>query len=343
MWLGTTIACTECHNHKFDPFTQKEYYQLLAFFNGIPENGLDGTKVNPVPSLRVPTPEETAAAETSRTNGRRWRNASRAKRQKSIWTTPPGRRWSSRIFEPRGDRPVGRRAAAQRMVLQGNEGTASWRFVTKPAARFSAARSRMREPRTGLSQHFFTGATPPLHISAGDKLFTYVWLGSGRIRPKKSCFNSTTAPGNIERIGAAITSTGATKKSPSRHLIGAAARSRQMGPAGGGRAYCRPGRRLRQCQWHSFHPIRRHGLLGQNGSGNTRSAGDGLYHAVRMGGGEGRQTSQANPRPDRRGASQRTDAQKTGVTCTYYIRCVDAGLRSVFEPLNQEEGKTEKS
>jgi hypothetical protein len=31
-WLGTTIACAQCHNHKYDPFTQKDYFRLLAFF-----------------------------------------------------------------------------------------------------------------------------------------------------------------------------------------------------------------------------------------------------------------------------------------------------------------------
>ena len=33
VWLGSTIECAQCHNHKYDPFTQKEYYQLFAFFN----------------------------------------------------------------------------------------------------------------------------------------------------------------------------------------------------------------------------------------------------------------------------------------------------------------------
>ncbi|HXE53760.1 MAG TPA: DUF1549 and DUF1553 domain-containing protein [Tepidisphaeraceae bacterium] len=33
VWLGTTLACAQCHNHKYDPFTQKDYYQLLAYFN----------------------------------------------------------------------------------------------------------------------------------------------------------------------------------------------------------------------------------------------------------------------------------------------------------------------
>jgi hypothetical protein len=33
VWLGSTLECAQCHDHKFDPFTQKEYYQLFAFFN----------------------------------------------------------------------------------------------------------------------------------------------------------------------------------------------------------------------------------------------------------------------------------------------------------------------
>ena len=33
VWLGTTLQCAQCHNHKFDPFTQKDYCRFLAFFN----------------------------------------------------------------------------------------------------------------------------------------------------------------------------------------------------------------------------------------------------------------------------------------------------------------------
>ena len=37
VWLGTTFACAQCHNHKYDPFTQKEFYQFLAFFESCEE------------------------------------------------------------------------------------------------------------------------------------------------------------------------------------------------------------------------------------------------------------------------------------------------------------------
>ncbi len=54
VWLGLTVACTQCHDHKYDPITQKDYYSLYAFFNNIPENGLDGRNGNAVPMIKTP-------------------------------------------------------------------------------------------------------------------------------------------------------------------------------------------------------------------------------------------------------------------------------------------------
>src|SRR5678816_4811177 len=59
VWLGTTIACAECHDHKFDPITTREFYQFYAFFNNIPEKGLDGHPDNPVPLSLIHISEPT--------------------------------------------------------------------------------------------------------------------------------------------------------------------------------------------------------------------------------------------------------------------------------------------
>lgn len=40
--LGITMECAQCHDHKYDPFSQKEYYQFYAFFNNSPEKGYEG-------------------------------------------------------------------------------------------------------------------------------------------------------------------------------------------------------------------------------------------------------------------------------------------------------------
>jgi hypothetical protein len=56
-WLGLTAACAQCHDHKFDPISQREFYQLFAFFNNVPETGLIVTD-NPPPLITVTTPEQ---------------------------------------------------------------------------------------------------------------------------------------------------------------------------------------------------------------------------------------------------------------------------------------------
>ena len=53
-WLGLTIGCARCHDHKFDPITQREFYQFAAFFNTIPEKGADGLEGNAVPLIAAP-------------------------------------------------------------------------------------------------------------------------------------------------------------------------------------------------------------------------------------------------------------------------------------------------
>ena len=40
--LGLTLACAQCHDHKFDPITQNDYYRLYAYFNTLGDAGLDG-------------------------------------------------------------------------------------------------------------------------------------------------------------------------------------------------------------------------------------------------------------------------------------------------------------
>ncbi len=53
-FMGLTAHCAQCHDHKYDPITQKDYYRLYAFFNTIAEQGLDGQTGNAAPFIKVP-------------------------------------------------------------------------------------------------------------------------------------------------------------------------------------------------------------------------------------------------------------------------------------------------
>jgi hypothetical protein len=59
-FMGLTMGCARCHTHKYDPITHKEFYQFFAFFNNVPERGLDGRTGNAVPFMLLPTPPQQA-------------------------------------------------------------------------------------------------------------------------------------------------------------------------------------------------------------------------------------------------------------------------------------------
>ena len=58
VWMGLTAGCARCHDHKFDPITQKDYYSLFAFFNNIDEKGFVWNFGNEPPVIQAPLPEQ---------------------------------------------------------------------------------------------------------------------------------------------------------------------------------------------------------------------------------------------------------------------------------------------
>jgi hypothetical protein len=80
VWLAQTFNCCRCHDHKYDPFTARDFYSMKAFFNNVPELGRGNydasTLLNSPPHLKLPTPEieadlaklraELAVAETAK-------------------------------------------------------------------------------------------------------------------------------------------------------------------------------------------------------------------------------------------------------------------------------------
>jgi hypothetical protein len=78
VFLGLTMGCARCHDHKYDPITQKDFYRLFAFFNNVPEKGLVYNFGNDEPLIPAPTREQ--AAELARLT--QLRSAAEAKFEK---------------------------------------------------------------------------------------------------------------------------------------------------------------------------------------------------------------------------------------------------------------------
>lgn len=96
-FLGLTMGCARCHDHKYDPITQKEFYQFFAFFNNIDENGVYfETRGNVGPQLTVPTAEQSTRLDELQ------QQLANAKRE--LDTQPPEellRQWSAETHDPK--------------------------------------------------------------------------------------------------------------------------------------------------------------------------------------------------------------------------------------------------
>ncbi len=68
VWMGISMGCVVCHEHKFDPFEMKDFYQLFAFFNSLDGPVMDGNRQDTAPVLKVAT--ESQKAELASLDGR---------------------------------------------------------------------------------------------------------------------------------------------------------------------------------------------------------------------------------------------------------------------------------
>jgi len=172
VFLGSTLACTECHDHKYDPFTQREFYQLYAYFNNVPEQGLDGQKENPKPSIRVPSVEQ--AAERDALTRKRDTLESEVQAALAKVTIEPLKAPLPLAAQPRelvwvdDELPAG-------ATVDGNDKSDSWRWVTSPQPVLNGRRASQRTAK-GLAQQLFTGPREPLVIGEGDKLVAHVLI-----------------------------------------------------------------------------------------------------------------------------------------------------------------------
>ena len=94
VFLGLTLGCSRCHDHKFDPMTQRDYYSMFAFYNNVPEKGFVWNFGNEEPVIKAPLPEqEMRLAELDA----RLAGAEAKDRMVESKSEPAQRRWERRI------------------------------------------------------------------------------------------------------------------------------------------------------------------------------------------------------------------------------------------------------
>ena len=172
VWLGLTLNCAECHSHKYDPISQKEFYELYAFFNSLEEVGAGGqrgfhNKFVP-PFIKVSTPETKQKIAEAESN----LSAIEAEIRTAIEVVD----YKEPLQESGGPSlwPMPRELVWVEDALPGNTRQEGNPFEWVSDDVKSGSKAMRRTDANGLQQHFFTKTDRVLQVGEDDKLFAWI-------------------------------------------------------------------------------------------------------------------------------------------------------------------------
>lgn len=164
VFLGLTMGCARCHDHKYDPISQQDFYRFYALFNNVPETAHVGNRDNDAdkPFVKAPSVlQEQQIAELQRAI-QQAETAVQAEQNQTA-PQPVEKIWIDDELPP-GAQPFGNGGGPQQFL-----------FVSKDDHPVHSGTKSSHRSSSGRGQHGFQGAQP-LTISAGTKLFTWVFL-----------------------------------------------------------------------------------------------------------------------------------------------------------------------
>jgi hypothetical protein len=173
-WMGLTMGCAVCHDHKLDPITQKEFYQVFSIFNNISEKAMDGNALLPPPTMQLPSPEQERQL-TEFDNRIQDLEKRRRELVAAMNYVDPASLTNSTKPEPKelvwidDDFPKG----AEVRVHEGNEPN---KWINKTEGPVYSGDRAIQRSGSGLHQVYFGKGVEPLTIGGGDKLFAYVYI-----------------------------------------------------------------------------------------------------------------------------------------------------------------------
>ena len=175
VWLGATVGCAQCHDHKFDPYTAKDFYSFAAFFADVQGPGVYGGGSKWEPTVMLPTLSQASALQEI--------DGELAKLDRVFKTSSPGlaaeqMAWENEIRSQLVSTEPTDFAWVDDVQSNGGKTEGTWKFVGRneaPVFSKQFSRQQIAAPDKTV-QHYFHGAKRTFKLAEGDKLFAYVWL-----------------------------------------------------------------------------------------------------------------------------------------------------------------------
>lgn len=172
-WMGLTAGCAVCHDHKFDPISQKEFYSLYAFFYSAADPALDGNTLLTAPTVQIVAPEQRQQLDDLSARIAAAEKTLREQLEAIVYLDPadvqppPPVQVVENIWIE-DDTPAGAKITA-------SPGQPT-QWVSKPDAPVFSGQRALRRTDKGLAQDVCEPLTPPLEIPPDARIFAYVYL-----------------------------------------------------------------------------------------------------------------------------------------------------------------------
>ena len=169
VFMGLTLGCAVCHDHKFDPISQREFYELFAFFNNMDGSPMDGNRKDYAPLVRLPSEAQQRRAEELR---QQLLDVDRrvAEQVAAVDYQEP----AAAVAEPPGEcREIVWIDDALPAGAVVEQSPFAW---TEDASLVRAGARAIERISRGNQQSYFRRADSKLRVAAGDVLFAWVRL-----------------------------------------------------------------------------------------------------------------------------------------------------------------------
>jgi Protein of unknown function (DUF1553)/Protein of unknown function (DUF1549)/Planctomycete cytochrome C len=172
VFMGATVGCAQCHDHKYDPYTTRDFYSLGAFFADLDERGVYGGRERN-PMIRVPNEQQAADLQAADQKIADLKARTPILREELLAQQAD---WEAalikRLDEPR---EVEATWVDDAQDTGGNQ-SGSWDFVGSDVAPVHSGANSRRQQSDGLVQHFFEGAKTKVKITPTSRFYAWVYL-----------------------------------------------------------------------------------------------------------------------------------------------------------------------
>jgi hypothetical protein len=172
VYMGATMGCAQCHDHKYDPYTTRDFYSFGAFFADIEERGVYGARKRP-PVIQVPDAEAQAKIEAFDRKIAAVKAQVAAEGTKLLAGLP--------AWETSARASMDQTKEVETVLIDdrqdtGGKSDGAWNFVAADKGPVHSGKSSRRQQAKGLVQHFYDNAKKPLNTTADTRFFAWVHL-----------------------------------------------------------------------------------------------------------------------------------------------------------------------